>query len=56
MTLTIYRYRHERNPGLTEIVELPDRGHSLVIDHGWAEVAETALAFIKDHGQRSESV
>ena len=48
--------RQQHNPGLTEIVELPDRGHSLVIDHGWAEVAETALAFVKDHGQRSEPV
>ena len=47
--------RQQHNPGLTEIVELPDRGHSLVIDHGWAEVAETALAFVKDHGQRSET-
>jgi pimeloyl-ACP methyl ester carboxylesterase len=48
--------RQQHNPGVTEIVELPDRGHSLVIDHGWAEVAQTALAFVKDHGQRSESV
>ena len=48
--------RQQHNPGLTEIVELPDRGHSLVIDHGWAEVAGTALAFVKDHGQRSEVV
>jgi len=31
---------------VTEIRELPDRGHSLVIDHGWREVAEAALAFI----------
>jgi pimeloyl-ACP methyl ester carboxylesterase len=46
--------RQQHNPGLTEIVELPDRGHSLVIDHGWVEVARTALAFVKDHGQRSE--
>jgi hypothetical protein len=23
-----------------------NRGHSLTIDHGWREVAETALAFI----------
>ena len=48
--------RQNRNPGVTEITELPDRGHSLVIDHGWREVAETALRFIKDHGQRSELV
>jgi hypothetical protein len=26
---------------------MPNRDHSLVIDHGWREVAENALAFIK---------
>jgi pimeloyl-ACP methyl ester carboxylesterase len=35
-----------KNPGVTEIKEMPDRGHSLVIDHGWREVADVALAFI----------
>jgi non-heme chloroperoxidase len=35
------------NPGLTEIVEMPNRGHSLVIDSGWREVADTALAFVR---------
>jgi pimeloyl-ACP methyl ester carboxylesterase len=39
--------RQRRNPGVTEIVQMPNRGHSLTIDHGWREVAETALAFIK---------
>ena len=38
--------QQEKNPAVTEIHELPNRGHSLVIDHGWREVAETALAFI----------
>ncbi|WP_374953686.1 prolyl oligopeptidase family serine peptidase [Arthrobacter sp. Y81] len=42
--------RQERNPGLTEIKEIPDRGHSLTIDHGWRDVADTALEFIKHHG------
>ena len=37
----------QRNPGVTEIVEMPNRGHSLTIDDGWREVAETALAFVK---------
>jgi non-heme chloroperoxidase len=37
----------ERNAGLTEIVEIPNRGHSLTIDSGWREVAEKALAFVK---------
>jgi non-heme chloroperoxidase len=39
--------RQRRNPGVTEIVKMPNRGHSLTIDHGWREVAEAALTFIK---------
>jgi pimeloyl-ACP methyl ester carboxylesterase len=39
--------RQEHNPGVTEFVELPDRGHSLIIDSGWTEVAQTALEFIR---------
>jgi pimeloyl-ACP methyl ester carboxylesterase len=39
--------RQRRNPGVTELVRMPNRGHSLTIDHGWREVAETALAFVK---------
>jgi non-heme chloroperoxidase len=38
--------RQRRNPAVTEIVKMPNRGHSLTIDHGWREVAETALAFV----------
>jgi non-heme chloroperoxidase len=34
------------NPGVTEIVEMPGRGHSLTIDSGWREVCDTALAFV----------
>lgn len=44
------RYRHLAAP--TEIKEMPARGHSLTIDSGWAEVAETALAFLDRHGLR----
>jgi len=39
--------RERRNPGVTEIVKFEHRGHSLTIDKGWREVAETALAFAK---------
>ena len=39
--------RQKRNPGVTEIEQMPNRGHSLTIDHGWHEVAETALTFVK---------
>ena len=39
--------KQKRNQGVTEIVQMPNRGHSLVIDSGWREVADTALAFVK---------
>ncbi len=39
--------RQKRNPGVTEIVKAPGRGHSLTIDDGWREVADIALAFIR---------
>jgi len=39
--------RQKRNEAVTEIVKMPNRGHSLTIDHGWRDVAETALAFVK---------
>ncbi|MGH9081633.1 MAG: alpha/beta hydrolase [Acidimicrobiales bacterium] len=39
--------RQKRNPGVTEIVKVPDRGHSLTIDHGWRAVADTAFEFVQ---------
>jgi pimeloyl-ACP methyl ester carboxylesterase len=39
--------RQRRNPAVTEIMKVPNRGHSLTIDHGWREVAQTALDFVK---------
>ncbi|HWC73201.1 MAG TPA: alpha/beta hydrolase [Gemmatimonadales bacterium] len=39
--------RQKRNPAVTEIVKIPNRGHSLTIDHGWREVAQTSLDFVK---------
>jgi pimeloyl-ACP methyl ester carboxylesterase len=41
--------QQEKNPGVTEIHEVPERGHSLTIDHGWRDVAEVALTFIAQH-------
>jgi non-heme chloroperoxidase len=32
-----------KNQGVTEITEVPGRGHALTIDSGWGEVAGTAL-------------
>jgi non-heme chloroperoxidase len=39
--------RQRHNPGVTEIVKVPNRGHALTIDHGWQEVAQIALDFVK---------
>jgi pimeloyl-ACP methyl ester carboxylesterase len=39
--------KQRRNVGVTEIVEIKGVGHSLVIDHGWQDVAQTALDFVK---------
>jgi non-heme chloroperoxidase len=41
--------RQQKNAGITEYQEIPNRGHSLTIDNSWREVAEAALAFIKGH-------
>jgi pimeloyl-ACP methyl ester carboxylesterase len=41
--------QHLKNDGITEFTELPGRGHSLVIDHGWEEVATTALDYIRKY-------
>jgi non-heme chloroperoxidase len=39
--------KQKANEGVTEIVEIKGRGHSLTIDSGWREVADTCLAFVK---------
>ena len=39
--------QQQDNPGITEIVEMPNRGHALTIDSGWHEVAAKALAFVQ---------
>jgi pimeloyl-ACP methyl ester carboxylesterase len=39
--------RQRHNPAVTEIVQVANRGHSLTIDSGWREVADTALRFVQ---------
>ena len=39
--------QQEHNEGVTELTELPDRGHALTIDSGWRGVADTSLEFVK---------
>jgi pimeloyl-ACP methyl ester carboxylesterase len=38
-----------KNDAVTDISVIPARGHSLVIDHGWPEVADIAEQFITKH-------
>ncbi len=45
--------RQKRNPAVTQIVKVPNRGHSLTIDHGWREVAQTSLDFLERCGLRA---
>jgi non-heme chloroperoxidase len=42
-----YKKQARNESAITEITELPGRGHALTIDSGWREVADTALAFVK---------
>ncbi|WP_037606035.1 alpha/beta hydrolase [Streptacidiphilus rugosus] len=41
---TLKQYRHSE--AVTDFMTFPDRGHSLVIDGGWREVADAALAWL----------
>jgi pimeloyl-ACP methyl ester carboxylesterase len=45
---TLKQYRHSE--AVTDIVDLPDRAHSLTIDHGWQEVADKVLGWLADQG------
>jgi pimeloyl-ACP methyl ester carboxylesterase len=46
------RWKHNEAP--TEITEMKGRTHSLTVDSGWHEVAETAIAFLQGHGLRAD--
>jgi pimeloyl-ACP methyl ester carboxylesterase len=45
---TLKQYR--LSSAFTDLMEFPDRGHSLVIDRGWAEVADAVLGWLADQG------
>jgi non-heme chloroperoxidase len=46
ITNAIYK-KQRRNPGVTETVLVPNRGHALTIDSGWREVCDISLAFVQ---------
>src|SRR5829696_1970094 len=39
--------QQQDNPGVTEIETIPGHGHALIIDSGWRDVADKALAFVQ---------
>jgi len=41
------RKLYHKSPAVTDLKDFPDRGHSLTIDHGWQEVAQYALDWLK---------
>jgi pimeloyl-ACP methyl ester carboxylesterase len=45
---TLKQYRHSQ--AVTDLVDFPDRAHSLTIDSGWREIAEAALAWLQKQG------
>jgi dipeptidyl aminopeptidase/acylaminoacyl peptidase len=45
---TLKQYRH--SVAETDLIEFPDRGHSLTVDHGWREVADACLDWLDKHG------
>ena len=47
ITEATFKLQSKHNPGVTEIERIPGRGHSLVIDSGWKEVADVAVKFIQ---------
>jgi len=45
---TFKLYRHSL--AVTELKQFEGRGHSLIIDHGWPDVARAVLAWLKEKG------
>ena len=41
---TLKQYRHSH--AVNDLIEFPDRGHSLTIDHGWRDVATACLDWL----------
>lgn len=42
--------RQRKNPHPTELVEILGAGHSFVVDHNWADLAERSIEFLARHG------
>ncbi len=46
-TSTAKQYR--KSPAITDVKIFADRGHSLTIDHGWRDVADACLEWLRKH-------
>jgi non-heme chloroperoxidase len=44
------RKQYHKSPAITDLKEFPGRGHSLCMDHGWRDVADAVLAWLKERG------
>jgi pimeloyl-ACP methyl ester carboxylesterase len=42
--------QYQDSAAVTEFVEFPDRGHSLTVDHGWRDIADASLTWLKKQG------
>jgi pimeloyl-ACP methyl ester carboxylesterase len=42
--------RYSRSHPINDLIEFPDRGHSLTLDHGWHDVARACLDWLYQHG------
>jgi pimeloyl-ACP methyl ester carboxylesterase len=47
LTGATYRLYKRKSPAITEIKVFTDRGHSLIIDQGWREIADYSLDWLK---------
>lgn len=43
------RKRYRKSPALTDLIEFPDRGHTLALDSGWRDVADATLNWLRAH-------
>ena len=42
--------QYKKSPAITEFISFANRGHSLVADHGWTEIAEYSLKWLNEKG------
>jgi alpha-beta hydrolase superfamily lysophospholipase len=49
ITKSTYK-QYRKSTAVTDIVEFADRGHSLTIDHGWREIADATLGWLREKG------